>query len=48
MLPGNSPEGRGVTRLTPRGALLASGIGPRTSDLSSRVEEILTEGFGEQ
>lgn len=35
-------------RPTPRGALFASGTGPRTSDLSGRVDEILAEGFGEQ
>lgn len=35
-------------RLMPRGALFASGIGPGTSDLSSRVDEVLAEGFGEQ
>lgn len=32
----------------PKGALFASGTGPGTSDLSSRVDEILAEGFGER
>jgi hypothetical protein len=35
-------------RPTPRGALFASEIGPGTSDLSSRVDEVLAEGFGER
>ncbi|MGH3908715.1 MAG: CopG family transcriptional regulator [Pseudonocardiaceae bacterium] len=35
-------------RPRPKGALFASGTGPETSDLSSRVDEILAEGFGEQ
>ncbi|MDQ3886104.1 MAG: ribbon-helix-helix domain-containing protein [Actinomycetota bacterium] len=35
-------------RPRPKGALFASGTGPGTSDLSSRVDEILAEGFGEQ
>jgi hypothetical protein len=41
---------RAVTALrpTPRGALFASGISTGTSDLASRVDDILAEGFGEQ
>ncbi|MGH3929121.1 MAG: CopG family transcriptional regulator [Pseudonocardiaceae bacterium] len=35
-------------RPKPKGALFASGTSPGTSDLSSRVDEILAEGFGEQ
>lgn len=35
-------------RPKPQGALFASGTGPGTSNLASRVDELLAEGFGER